>query len=257
MASIDTDNEGQSPEEKVSQMTGIPIFYENPEILDAERHKGLGLIASDSFSFASTSNAIPLNAGEFPLASRDYPIVFIGDEEVNSVAIVGLRKDHNLMVNSDGHWAKGAYVPAYVRRYPFIFVRKEDSTQYALCIDRASPRIGTDTDKIFFDGTEKTEICDKAMEFCTLFQQHALITEGIIKQFQEYDLLVSHESKFALPNGKEMTLKDFKIIDEKRLRDLSDDDFISMRKTGALAAAYCHLISLNSWQSLFLRAAAS
>ncbi len=248
-------NGGNVSEQVDSQMKGIPIFYEKPEVLDPERHKGLGLIESDSFSFAAVSNAIPLNAVEFPLASRDYPIVFIGDQEVNSVAIVGLSKDESLMVDKDGHWAQGTYIPAYVRRYPFIFVRQEGGSQYALCIDRASPRIGTDTDKVFFEGSEKTEISEKAMEFCTLFQRHYLATEIIINQFREFDLLVTHQIKFTLPNGEATTLKDFKVIDEKRLRELADKDFISLRKTGALAAAYCHLVSLNSWQALFRRIA--
>lgn len=243
-------------EEIDSQMKGVPIFYEKPEILDSERHKDLGLIETDSFAFAAASNAIPINASEFPLACRNYPIVFIGDQEINAVAIVGLRKDENLMIESDGKWAQGTYIPAYVRRYPFIFVRQEGGTQYALCIDKASDKIGTATDKLFFDDKEKSEISEKAMEFCTLYQRHYLATEVAIKQLVEFDLLVPHESKFTLADGKTLTLKDFKIIDEKRLRELSDENFIALRKTGTLAAAYCHLVSMNSWQGLFMRAAA-
>jgi len=244
------DDSGQNTEENASHMKGIPIFYEKPEILDPERHRGLGLRDSGSFLFAAASNAIPVNASEFPLASRDYPIVFIGEQEINSVAIVGLRKDENLMIDSNGHWAKGTYIPAYVRRYPFIFVRQEGGSQYALCIDRASTRIATDTGNMFFEGVEKTQTSEKAMEFCTLFQRHYLITETIIKQFCDLDLLAPKQIQFTLSNDQTLTLKDFKVIDEKRLRELSDDDFLSLRKTGALAAAYCHLVSLNSWQNL-------
>jgi SapC len=256
MTSEENGSGGQNSEEHPLHMKGIPIFYERPEILDSERHKALGLIDSTSLLFAVSSNAIPINAAEFPLASRDYPIVFIGDEEINSVAIVGLRKDENLMVNQAGQWAQDTYIPAYVRRYPFIFVRQEGGSQYALCIDRASDRIGTDTDKAFFNGTEKTETSEKAMEFCTLFQRHYLATETIIKQLREYDLLVTHQIQFTLPNDNTLNLKDFKVIDEKRLTDLPDNDFIALRKTGALATAYCHLVSLNSWQGLYRRISA-
>lgn len=247
------DDGGQNSAEGNSQMTGMPIFYEKPEILDSERHKGLGLIESSSFSFAATSNAIPINASEIPAAARDYPVVFIGDQEINPVAIVGLKKGENLMVDENGLWAKGTYIPAYVRRYPFIFVRQDGGTQYALCIDRASNRISSDADRLFFDDSKMTELSEKAMEFCTLFQRHYLATEAIVKQLMEFDLLVTHQVQFNLVNSGALTLKDFKVVDESRLNELGEADFISLRKTGALGAIYSHLISLNSWQSLLTR----
>jgi len=249
-------NGAQNSGEEALQMKGLPVFYEKPEILDSQRHQALGLIEATSLLFAASSNAIPLNAAEFPLASRDYPIVFIGEGEVNSVAIVGLRKDENLMIDRAGQWALDTYIPAYVRRYPFIFVRQDGGSQYALCIDRASDRIGTDTGKAFFNGNEQTETSEKAMEFCTLFQRHYLTTETIISQFREYDLLVPHQVQFTLPNDHVLNLKDFMVIDEKRLTDLGDNVFLTLRKTGALACAYCHLVSLNSWQGLYRRMSA-
>jgi len=256
MTGQENDSGGKISGEEALQMKGLPVFYERPEILDSQHHQALGLIESTSLLFAASSNAIPINAAEFSLASRDYPIVFIGDEEINSVAIVGLRKDENLMVDRAGQWAQDTYIPAYVRRYPFILVRQEGGSQYALCIDRASDYIGTDSNKAFFIGNEKTETSEKALEFCTLFQRHYLATEIIIAQLREYDLLVSHQLQFTLPNDHILNLKDFRVIDEKRLTDLPDKDFIALRKTGALATAYCHLVSLNSWQGLYRRISA-
>jgi len=246
-ANTEGDN-GQGLAEDTAQMSGMPIFYEKPEILDSERHKELGLIA--------TSNAIPVNASEFPAAARDYPIVFIGDQEVNSVAIVGLRKGENLMVDAEEKWVQGTYIPAYVRRYPFIFVRQDGGTQYALCIDRASNRIGSNADRRFFDDSKMTELSEKAMEFCTLFQRHFLATEVVVKQLIDFDLLVTHQVQFSLADGSTLTLKDFKVVDESRLNELGEADFISLRKTGALGAIYSHLISLNSWQHLLMRTSA-
>ena len=101
-----------------------------------------------------------------------------------------------------------------------------------------------------------TELSEKAMEFCTLFQRHYLATEAIIKQLIDFDLLVAHQVQFNLANGGNLTLKDFKVVDESRLNELGDADFVSLRKTGALAAIYSHLISLNSWQGLLARVAA-
>ncbi len=257
MAQSENDVATEDVQDNAAQMKGFPLFYKAPEILDPTRHKGLGLNQSTSFSFAAATNAIPINAVEFSLASRDYPIVFIGEQEMSSVAIVGLRKDENVMVDGSGQWAAGTYVPAYVRRYPFVFVRDESGTQYALCIDRISEKIDANTENVFFDGNELTELSKNAMQFCTVFQRHYLASETIFKQLREFDLFISHQGRFSLPGGEILSLKDFKIIDEKRFNALSEEAVASLWKSGALAAVYCHLISMNSWQSLVSRTPAS
>ena len=47
------------------------------------------------------------------------------------VAILGLRGAANQFVNSEGAWREGKYIPAYVRRYPFILMESPDKLQPA------------------------------------------------------------------------------------------------------------------------------
>src|SRR5688572_9263229 len=69
--------------------------------------------------------ALPLSYTEFGAACRDYPIAFIsgGGRQFIAMAVLGLEKDQNLFVTADGAWDTGAYLPAYVRRYPFCMTR--------------------------------------------------------------------------------------------------------------------------------------
>lgn len=230
----------------------LPIFYTKPEVLSAEQHGGLELKSGNSFTFAKDTNAIPLNVAEFPLAARSYPIVFVGTETVTPLAIVGLRNAQNLFIDDSGAWIEGHYVPSYVRRYPFVFVRGGDGTQYALCIDRASERVAEGTENPFFADGEMSELTKNALQFCTTFQQQHAATEMIVKKLVELDLLTTNNGTFTLKSGEVLAMNDFKIIDEAKLNALPDDVFLSLRANGVLAAIYCHLVSLNSWQNLAL-----
>ena len=112
-----------------TEVVGLPLFYGAPEVLDPKRHAGLGLEEKVTYGFTAKTNAIPVNAAEFGRVARDYPIVFIGANQLKAAAVVGLRKNENLMVDSDGTWAADAYIPSYVRRYPFVFVSDESATK--------------------------------------------------------------------------------------------------------------------------------
>ena len=45
-------------------------------------------------------------------------------------------------------------------------------------------------------------------------------------------------------------------VDEKKFNELPDKAFLSIRKSGALPALYCHLVSMGAWQRLVERFAA-
>ena len=66
-----------------------------------------------------TMNPIPVSYTEFPLACRDYALVFISADDGKTYApmlVLGLAAQQNLFVMSDDTWDRRAYLPAYVRR---------------------------------------------------------------------------------------------------------------------------------------------
>ncbi|MGH8642452.1 MAG: SapC family protein, partial [Burkholderiales bacterium] len=70
-------------------------------------------------------NALPLSFTEFTVACRDYPIAFVGADTANviAMAVLGLENQQNLFAAAADSWDATAYVPAYVRRYPFCMTR--------------------------------------------------------------------------------------------------------------------------------------
>lgn len=236
---------------------GLPIFYTKPEILNPGPHAGLKLSATTDYSFASGSNAIPLNAAEFPLAAHHYPIVFVNAEKPISMAVTGLRMTENIFVGDDNKWIENTYIPAYVRRYPFVFMRDDQAGKLTLCIDRDSNTLGTDTGDDLFDGDEMSAVTKRALDFCIAYQQQTQQSELIGALLKEADLLTSNSGTFTLPSGEKLVLTDFLVVDEKKLNALTDAQFVKLRQNGALAAIYMHLASLSNWMNLVQRTKSS
>ncbi|RVC63410.1 MAG: SapC family protein [Mesorhizobium sp.] len=244
--------------------TGLPLFYSRPEALNPIRHGSLGLTARADFSFARSAHAIPVVASEMPAAMRSYPIVFIGVAKA-PVIITGVRQNENLFVDTDGRWSEPHYIPAYVRRYPFILADETKTAgRLTLCIDRASERVidqllapfREDGGKIapFFNGTEPTEATRQALAFCNQFQADFNATRAMIEKIDAHGLFAPRQSKVTLEGGEVLNLTDFQVIDEVAFSKLSDEAFLDLRKSGALGMLYCHLASSNSWTSLVYQA---
>ena len=102
------------------------IFYEHPVALNRAEHKDLRLKSVPNMKFAMNTHSVPLTAVEFGLAARDLLIVFAGTDAASAgpIALLGLRQNENLYVDASGQWAPNTYVPAFVRRYPFVLAEK-------------------------------------------------------------------------------------------------------------------------------------
>src|SRR5271169_2906177 len=106
----------------------LPVLYHQPRPLNATVDAGKSLDRPKNHLYARGTNSVALTFAEFAQAMRSYPIVFTGGEPVAAMAILGLRDKENLFVDAAGNWQSGAYVPAYIRRYPFIFMQHPDTT---------------------------------------------------------------------------------------------------------------------------------
>ncbi len=112
------------------------LFYQRPEVLHPQLHQALHLKREGNFGFAKATNAVAITSTEFVAAMRNYPIVF-SIKESHPLVVLGLEQE-NLFVDASGNWLDGRYVPAYIRRYPFVFIAHPDGKQFVLGIDKAS-----------------------------------------------------------------------------------------------------------------------
>src|SRR5215469_3975454 len=160
-----------TPLPPVAEFSGNVLFYSKPEPLSRELHGKIGLRRVDKpFGFAAKTNVVPLTVGEFPMAALSYPIIFAGDR-YQPLAVMGINQGSNLFV--------GAYIPAYIRRYPFVLANDQARDQLVVCIDRASSLLGEDCALPLFDEKgEATAYTNNCIEFCNNFETEGRRTEA-------------------------------------------------------------------------------
>jgi hypothetical protein len=238
-----------------SSLTGAVLFYSKPEPLSVEAHGKLGVNVVDKpYAFAAKSNVVPLTVTEFSPAALSYPVAFIGENK-QPVAIMGLRQDENLYVDATGEFRRDAYVPAYVRRYPFVFANDDVQKRLILCVDRDASFVVENGATPLFNGKEPSDYTKQAMEFCNNFEQERLRTESFVKLLQDLDLFEVREANFTPRNpdgttGAPQKLAEYFAVSEDKLKALPAEKLAELRDNGALGQIYAHLVSLLGWDRL-------
>jgi hypothetical protein len=228
----------------------LPLFYKQPRPLDANTHKASRLKDNASFGFARRANSVPINGVEFAVAQRHYPIVFTGTGKPFPAAVMGLRVDENLFVGDDGRWVEGIYVPAYVRRYPFVFIEAPED-KLILAIDEGSGLLVDEgPHKLFDEAGKPTPLVNGALQFCGAYQANFKQSLEFIDALVTQDLLVDNRANAVLANGERLTLGGFKVIDEEKFKAVPAAVLESWRDQGWLAWIYAHFFSLTGWNGL-------
>lgn len=243
-----------SNEPAAAEAAVLPLFYKEPEPLLAERHAAWRLLNGD-VAFATETAFVPILAIEIAPAARDYPIVFAADTTA-PIAVLGLDR-MNLFVE-DGRWVEAAYVPAYVRRYPFAFMATRAPDGFCLAIDAASERVAREGDAgaALFEGGGPSGLTQQAMEFCTAFGRDAAATEAFSRALKAHDMLIDRRADATLPDGRKFGLQGFQIVDREKLAALDDVVVLAWHRAGYLPLIYFHLASLDRFAALLARQSA-
>ena len=228
----------------------MPMFYTKPRPLDRTKDKDLRISRPKHFRFATKTNAIPLLVDELPIAAAHYPIVFAAGPMPIPAAVVGLKNDSNLFVNAEGQWRDGCYLPAYVRRYPFILMDDPAQKQFVLCLDEASDMIGKEGEFPLFEGETPSKFTQSAMEFCAALRQQGEATDEFVKALQAHDLLRPNDAQVAMSDGTRLQLSGFLVVDPQKFDALPDNVFLEWRRKGWTGLVYAHLLSSHRWQNL-------
>lgn len=233
----------------------MPLLYHQPRPLQLARHGGTYFVPPPGYGFAAQINSVPLNATEFAIASRFYPIIFAGAAPHLPLAVLGLRPGRNAMLDAGGAWARNAYVPAYIRRYPFIFLEEQDGERLTLCVDESANMMSNSAGEPLFVDGEPSTFVKRATDFCAAFQRQHVTTRAFTAALVEHDLLAEKAATAKLPSGEEIKLTGFRLVDEQKFNELADDVFLDWRRKGWLPLIYFHLISVHNWSLLAERMA--
>lgn len=239
-------------------LSGNVVMYSKPEPLNPQQHGDLAMVSTDApFAFAFAANAVPLQVTEFGPASLNYPVIFAGSERT-PLAIMSIRPNENLFI-TEGRYDPEAYIPAFIRRYPFVVASNPESDQVIVCIDVDAHFIkkGEGDVKLFENG-EPTDYTKNAIQFCENFETERQRTDAFVQLMKDLDLLAERKHTIRPNNddgtaGEEIELSDYFAVSEEKLMALPTDKLVEMRNSGALQQVYAHLNSLLNWERLVTR----
>jgi hypothetical protein len=209
------------------------IFGQPAEVLSRQRHGALNL-KRGTFLFLNDRPVVPLSTVEAPRAALDLPIAFRRDEhgDLGLVAVLSLNKDDNVHVGPMGMWL-GGYVPAVIRTYPFALAFSGEAA--TVVVATGSDWISTAEGEPLFDlEGNPTE---------TLNSTTDLLRRAFPNPHRDGPMISAIDKQGLIEPWPGASAGLFK-VDPGKLARLSDQIFLELRRSGALAMIFAHLMSL-------------
>lgn len=229
------------------------LFYETVTPISHTRHAKWSVKADARYEFAAESNAVPLMTVEFVAAAHDFPIVFSTDTDaVLPIAVMGIDANKSLFVAQDGKWASN-YIPAFIRRYPFVFSASEDGKTLTLCIDESYEgldRDGKNGQRLFADDGQRTPYLESMLQFANAYQGEHQRTRQFGQLIKSLDILEPSQAKITMPDGTSRALTGFQCVSRAKLKELEPEKLLGLIGNDALELIYLHLYSMRNFDEL-------
>ncbi len=226
------------------------LIYSRAQAVNSQRHREWSVKAGDNFAFAKDVNSTPLTAVEFVAAASEYPIVFAGEPgQIMPLVVMGVRDQENLYIDDNGQ-LDADYMPAFLRRYPFVFSSQDDGKNFTLCIDETFDGCNQDNigERLFDAEGEKTQYLDNVLEFLKEYQLHFARTQAFCKKLEELELLEPMGAEFT-PAGSDqkITLTGFSAVNRQKLKALPASELETLVKNDGMELIFMHLQSLRNF----------
>ncbi len=238
-------------------------LYREPVLLDSEKHRHKRLVPLTDFSITRNMHAVFLTATEFPQAALDLPIIFVNTGErleggkamVSPVALLGLTENENLRVDDGGRWS-GRYLPAFIRRFPFLTAGAQGTSAPGVFVDLAwSGFSDVEGEPLFDEHGEATELLKRVLDFLRRFDEERQRTQAFCRTIVELGLLKDMSADASLPGGQNLKVEGFFVVDEDKLAKLPDAAVLDLHRSGELMLMQVHLASLGNMRDLVERKA--
>lgn len=230
-------------------------MYQSIELINTEKHKNHSVKRMDNYVYAKGLISAPVVASEFYEGCKDYPIVFVKDASDRWSASVMLGyESNNLCVDDKGSWVKRKYIPASIRRYPFIFVAQENGS-LSLGVDTVALSEASEDQerKLFTPEGNTSEFTNDVLTFMNQFQGDASATTNFIEQLNKWELLEEKTAQIMTPDQKSYQINGFYIVNEEKLHHLSKKKKQEICDQNAYPLITAHLISLSNIQRMGVR----
>ncbi|MFC3173463.1 SapC family protein [Novosphingobium bradum] len=234
----------------------LPLFYQDLMPLNSRDHTAWRTRTTDRAPWLAGFHAVPLTVEEFPAAARHFPIIFSSGENPVPLALMGLNEGVNVFVDAEGKVTDNIYIPAYVRRYPFLLAKlAPDSDELSLCFDPTSDLVGEFAEgAALFDGDQPSDNTKALLGFCEQFEQAGMRTQAFVEDLAKHKLLMDGEVAIQQEGSEQpFVYRGFQMINQEALREVRGDVLRGWNQSGLLPLIYAHLFSLDLIREIFGR----
>ncbi|ABM44478.1 hypothetical protein X471_00875 [Bartonella bacilliformis str. Heidi Mejia] len=241
-------------------MANVMLFYKNIIPLNKVTHKNLKFNNLNNMSFAKNTHWLPLASSEYFQAALDYPILFMSaqDEQqkrhYTSIALVGLSNEENDFITADKTWQQNMYIPAFVRRYPFILAQIHNEKELSVCFDQQPGTFNeVEGTNLFNSDGSLSPFMEERIHFLESFKIAMEKTAEFTDALVEMNLFSQKTIHIKNDKGVSAQLEDFWIVDEEKLNKLSAHQLAKLHKNGFLGLIFAHLMSMNNLVKILSR----
>lgn len=231
-------------------------MYKKLEAINKNEHKNKGIKEVANLEYSKELINAPIAASEFFEACKNYPIFFAKEKDGKWFAsvLLGYKQGKNIFVDEKGVWKELHYIPAFIRSYPFILVNQEKKEELILAVDGEYLSENKDAKKLFDEKGENSEFLNSVLTFLNQFHTDSLATAKFVKQLSDLELLEEKSVIIARNKDDKYNLNGFYIINEEKLKNLSEDKKKEICTQNLYPLITAHLISLSNIQKIsFIR----
>ncbi len=221
----------------------LRIGMSNMIALSVKETEGKAWKVPSSLLSFKNFGVVPVNIHEAGRIGSTMPLA-VKDGEL--MALCGTSEDSNLFIDTKGAWI-GVASPEWFETYPFFLYSV--GKQAIPCFDTDSGWLLEGSDAVVegesFFTDEKVLSEQVKLRVDKLSQSHGklLQTQLAVKALVAAKVLMPWPEKII--NHYDIKISSLLTLDEKAFNDLSDEQFLLLKKSGAIALGYMLAFSLN------------
>lgn len=205
------------------------------------------------YYFASQQMLVPVMASEMGQVAREYAVVFSDMAGTLPLALLGARKGENAYVRPSGHWA-ARYVPAHIRRYPFVLAEHAPAEGANGSADRRMLMVDADAPQLVFEGGlalfesdgAPSALLKRVQDMLVMLERDSDRTLKLMAEIEAAGLLAEQLVELPQRQGPTLALKGLRLVDKDKLAALTPNTLHALQQSGALHLVYAHLLSLSN-----------
>jgi len=221
----------------------------SPVPLKKDKHAKLKVVESGDYRRFKGNHLVPIVIQDFFTLAAEFPLVFVKigkSEEFIPVALMGLRDGQNLYCQT-AEW-KAQVIPVSFGNAPFTISRVDQtSEQLIVLLDEESSLLSeTKGEALFDEKGERSAYLETRIESLVKVAEQTRNTQEMCKRLTEKNLLSTQQVQLQhRPDAQRYNIDGIYVVNELALNELSDEDYLQLRKMGLLPVIYAHLASLQ------------